>query len=119
MSDYWNRDFDPLNPEDPYRRNAKMDPDARAANTVWGWIVAAVFVAVVLAVAFGMIRQPGQLRTDTAANGANAPAATHMAPSAMAPPAITPQTTVAATPISPAPSSATPAAPTQPGGGGQ
>jgi hypothetical protein len=112
MSDYRNTDFDPLSPEDPYRRDAKMDPDVRAANAVWGWLAAAVFVVVVLAVAFGMTHQPGQVGTNTASNDVIAPAAppavTHMAPPAAAPQA-TPS--MPAPPISPAP-----AVPAQPSG---
>jgi hypothetical protein len=112
MSDYRNLDFDPLNPEDPYRRNAKMDPDVRAAHAVWGWLVAAVFVVVMLAVAFGIVHQPGQVGTNTAANDVTAPpAATRMAPPVVAPQANKPGTTLAP-PISPAPTPA-PAVPGQ------
>ena len=119
MSDYRNTDFDPLSPEDPYRRDAKLDPDLRAANTMWGWIAAAVFVVVILAVAFGVVRQPGQLGTDTASNDVTAPSAvTHMAPPAAVPPAkpgIQSGMQASPTPISPAPSPM-PNTPAQPGG---
>jgi hypothetical protein len=113
MSDYRNSDFDPLNPDDSYRRNARMDPDVRAANVVWGWVAAAVFVVVVLAVAFGMTHQPGQIGTNTAANDVTPPpAATRMAPPVAAPPTNKPATTMAP-PISPAPAPA----PAQPSDG--
>jgi hypothetical protein len=108
MSDYRNSDFDPLNPDDPYRRNDMMDPDVRAANAIWGWVAAAVFAIVVLAVVFGMAHQPGQVGTNTASNDITAPpAATRMAP---------PVTSPLAPPISPAPNAA-PTAPAQPNGG--
>ncbi len=112
MSDYQNSDFDPFNPKDPYRRNAKMDPDVRAANAVWGWMAAAIFVVVVLAVAFGMTHQAGQIGTNTASNDITAPpAATRMLPPATSPQTTKPGTTLAP-PISPAPP-----APAQPNGG--
>jgi hypothetical protein len=115
MSDYRNLDFDPLTPGDPSRRNGEMDPDLRAANVVWGWLVAAIFVVVVLAVAFGIARQPGQIGTNTASNDITAPpAATHMAPPA-AQQASKPATTMAP-PMGPAPNGA-PATPGQPNGG--
>jgi len=115
MSDYRNTDFNPLSPEDPYRHDAKMDPDIRAANAVWGWIAAAVFVVVVLAVAFGMTHQPGQVGTNTASNDVITPAAppavSHMAPPATAPQATPSTPATPAGPISPAPT-----APAQPSG---
>jgi hypothetical protein len=109
MSDYRNLDSDPLRPEDPYRRDAKMDPDVRAANAVWGWVAGAVLVVAVLAVAFGMALQPGKIGTNTASNDAITPAAppvTRMAPPAAAPQMTAPQATPAA-----------PVTPTQPGSG--
>jgi hypothetical protein len=83
MSDYRPPDFDPFDPNDPYRRGAKMGPKLRPSNVVTGWIVATVFVAAAIAVIFG-ITHPRQLGTDTASNdmaqrGAS-PAMTHMAP---------------------------------------
>jgi hypothetical protein len=100
MSDYRNSDFH--NPEDPFRRDSRLDPDVQASNTAWGWIAAAVFVAVLLAVAFGVGHQPGQ-GTNTASNDITPPpAATRMAPPATTtlPPAATP---APATPMMPAP----------------
>jgi hypothetical protein len=110
MSDYRNQDFNYQSPEDHVRRDAKFDPDARAANAAWGWIAAAVFLVVVLAVAFGIGHQPGQLGTNTASNDVTPPAATRMAPPAnMSPttitpaPATTPAPAITPAPITPAP----------------
>ena len=88
MSDYRNSEFG----NDPLRRDPPYDPDARAMNATWGWIAAAVFIVVVLAVAFGIGHEPN---THTASNNVTPPAATRMAPpltpaSPTAPPAVTP-----------------------------
>jgi hypothetical protein len=92
MSDYRNSEFESRN--DPLRRDPAYDPDARAMNATWGWIAAAVFIVVVLAVAFGIGRS-GQPGTNTASNDVTPPAATRMAPplapaQPAAPPAATP-----------------------------
>ena len=84
MSDYQNPEFDYRNPEDPFRRDAKLDPDVRTANMAWGWIAAAVFVVAILAIAFGVGHQPGG--THTAANDVTPPAINHMGPPATIPP---------------------------------
>jgi hypothetical protein len=94
MSDYRNQEFGYRSPEDPFRDDAKMNPDARSGNAVWGWTAAAVFLAVVLAIAFGY--HTGQPATHTASNDVTPPAA-------MAPPVPAPTF---------APASPTPAAPT-------
>ena len=83
MSDYRNPDFEPFDPNDPYRRNPKTDPDLRPSNTVTGWVVAVVFVVALLGVIFGVSREHATLGTNTASNemaqpGAS-PAETHMA----------------------------------------
>ena len=104
MSDYRNSDFGYRNPEDPFRGDAKLDPDVQTSNAAWGWFAAAVFVVVILAVAFGMGHQPGQ--TNTASNDLTPPAATRMAPPAStANPASRPAPSLAnpTPPISPAP----------------
>ena len=83
MTDFRNLDNDPFDPNDPYRRDAKLDPNLRPANAVTGWVVAAVFAVAILAVIFGLSHQPGQIGTNTASNdmGPNTPpAVTHMAP---------------------------------------
>jgi cell division protein FtsN len=90
MSD-WNSNFD-RNNQPPY------DPVARDMNATWGWVAAAVFIVIILAVAFGIGHQPGN--TNTASNDINPPATVRMAP----PPAST-------SPMAPAPSS-----PAQPSG---
>ena len=103
MSDNWNSDYDYRN--DPLRRDPAYDPDARAMNATWGWIAAAVFIVVVLAVAFGIGHEPGQSGTNTASNDVTPPAATRMAPPLItpAPPAAPPATTPA--PATPTPNS--------------
>jgi hypothetical protein len=92
-------DYDYRNPEDPFQRDAAYDPNARSGNSAWGWVAAAVFVAIVLAVVFGMGHQTGQNGPNTAANETRPPAST------MAPPAGTPA------PTNPAPTNPTPANP--------
>jgi hypothetical protein len=113
MSDFRDSDFnyrnanDPLqrNASDPLQRNATYDPDSRAMNATWGWVAAAVFVVVVLAVAFGFGHKPGETGTNTAYNDANPPAVTHMAPPATQPaPSTTPAPTGTPAPVTPAPS---------------
>jgi hypothetical protein len=105
MSDYRNLNYDYRNPEDPFPNDAKLDPHARAPNAAWGWIAAAVFLAVILAVAFGAGHRPGQpLGTDTASNDAAPPAATQMAPPAtIRPPSTTPAPGTPTPPVTAAP----------------
>jgi len=102
MSDYRNLDYRDSN--DPLRRDASYDPDSRAMKAAWGWIAAAVFVVVVLAVAFGIGHQPGPI--NTAANDITPPAATRMAPPASMPGSTTLTPNTPAAPISPAPNTA-------------
>lgn len=96
MSDYRNPNFDYRDPNDPLRHDTRFDPDMRSANAAWGWIAAAVFLVVVLAIAFGVGHQ-GQF--NTASNDTAPPAMSRMnsppATSGMAKPA---------TPMTPAPS---------------
>src|SRR3974377_1125986 len=87
-------DYDYRNPEDPFQHDTAYDPNVRTANSAWGWIAAAVFVAIVLAVVFGMGHQPGQNGTNTAMNQTKPPATTQMAPPAN-PSSMTPSTTPA------------------------
>ena len=94
-------DYNYHGPEDPFRRDDVYDPNARGGNTAWGWIAAAVFLVVVLAMLFGVGHQAGQTGTNTASNDAN-PAATRMAPANPAPSNI-PPTTAAPAPAKPAP----------------
>jgi|HubBroStandDraft_3_1064219.scaffolds.fasta_scaffold964688_2 hypothetical protein len=100
-------DYNYPGPEDPLRRDDIYDPNARRGNTAWGWIAAAVFLVVVLAMLFGVGHQAGQ-GTNTASNDTTAPA-TRMAPATPAPsnvpPTIaTPAPTNPAPPVTPAPS---------------
>src|SRR6202035_1664302 len=99
MSDYRNSEFDYRN--DPLRRDPAYDPDARAMNATWGWIAAAVFIVVVLAVAFGIGHEPNQSGTNTAANDVTPPAATRMAPPLTAGPTAATPAPAALTPNSP------------------
>ena len=103
MSDY--RNYDYRDPNDPLRREGPQYPDAPAMNTTWGWIAAAVFLVVVLAVAFGIDHQPSQI--NTASNDTVPPPAVHMAPPTMAP-APGPATTTTRPPIAPAPAAPAP-----------
>jgi hypothetical protein len=83
-------DYDYRNPEDPFQRDTAYDPNVRTGNSAWGWVAAAVFVAIVLAVVFGMGHQPGQNGTNTASNEMRPPAATQMAPPASTKPSPAP-----------------------------
>ena len=96
-------DYDYRNPEDPFQRDTAYDPNVRTGNSAWGWIAAAVFVAIVLAVVFGMGRQPGQNGTNTASNEARAPATTQMKPPTTNPSPTSPAPANPAPPVTPAP----------------
>jgi hypothetical protein len=99
MSDYDYRD-----PDDPFQRDTAYDPNVRTGNSAWGWIVAAVFVAIVLAVVFGIGHQTGQNGTNTAANETRP--ATQMAPPASNPsPSTSPSPTTSTAPAPANPSS--------------
>ena len=106
MSDFRNSNYDYRNPDDPFRADANLDPNVRAPSAAWGWVAAAVFLVIVLAVAFGFGHHPGQLGTNTASNEISPPAVNHMSP----PASLTPPQTA------PAPGTPTPpaAAPTSP-----
>ncbi len=98
MSDYRNPNFDYRDPNDPLRYDTRLDPDARSANAAWGWIAAAVFLVVVMAIAFGVGHQ-GQLGTNTASNDTAPPPAM----SRMSPPSATTAPTSPAPPVTPTP----------------
>jgi hypothetical protein len=109
MSDYRNLDSDYRDPQDLDRRDAKLDPDARATNVMWGWVIGAVFVLAALAVVFGASHQPAG--TNTASNNVTPPATNRMAPPTPMPtPSMAP---TPATPIAPAPSTPAPNPPGQ------
>jgi cell division protein FtsN len=91
-----NSDFNYRNNSDPSRPNDPYDPDARTMNATWGWIAAAVFLVVVLAIAFGMGHQGKELNTASNDPASPPPATTRMAP---------PATPNAPQPIAPTPNS--------------
>jgi hypothetical protein len=70
MSDY--RD-----PNDPMYGNLGYEPADRRTNSGWGWIAAALFLVIVLALAFGVAHEP----TRVASNDTRS-AATHTTPPA-------------------------------------
>jgi len=72
MSDY-------RNSTDPLRHDMRYDADARSTNAAWGWIAGAVFLVVVLALAFGIGHTPNQ-DNDRVANNMSPPAATRSTP---------------------------------------
>ncbi|MFZ0422168.1 MAG: hypothetical protein WAL80_04750 [Xanthobacteraceae bacterium] len=108
MTDYRDMDPDFHNPDDPFRRDAALSPDAGASNTIWGWVAAAVFIVALLAVGFGIWGKPQSNDMNTAFNGP-APQATHIPPPApmpaptMAPAPATPSAPVIAAPSAPGP----------------
>jgi hypothetical protein len=112
MTDYRNMDPDFHNPEDPFRRDPALSPDAGASNAMWGWVAAAVFIVAVLAVGFGIWGKPQSNGMNTASNDQTAPAVTRMAP-----PAPMPTPTMAPTPPAPPSAPVTPA-PSAPGPAG-
>jgi hypothetical protein len=92
------------NPNDPFyhdQLNTRRDndPDARSYNATWGWIAGALFLVVILAIAFGIGREPMQ----TASNDVHP-----SAPVQMVPPA-------GPKPVTPAPTPSQPVPPTAPG----
>ena len=97
-------DYNYPGPEDPLRRDDIYDPNARTGNTAWGWIAAAVFLVVVLAMLFGVGHQAGQNGTNTASNDTNAPARMAPATSNVPPTTAAPSPANPAPPVSPAPS---------------
>ncbi|HEX3949462.1 MAG TPA: hypothetical protein VHW95_06400 [Steroidobacteraceae bacterium] len=103
MSDFRNSDH--RSADDPLQRNQPYDPDARAMNATWGWVAAAVFIVVVLAVAFGFGHRP-ESGTSTAYNDTNPPAATRTAPPVNPAPTTAPAPTGTPAPVAPAPSPA-------------
>jgi hypothetical protein len=76
MSDY--RD-----PNDPMFRNAGYEPAERNSGTSWGWIAGAVFLVIVLALAFGVGHEPSRVAS-------NAPPPETSAPPPSALPGLTP-----------------------------
>jgi len=113
LSDYRNQDFAGLTADDPFRSDGWISPDVRPANVAWGWVAAAVFLVVILAVAFGIGHQPGGIGTNTASNDVAPPAVIHMAPPAsLLPPTAKPAPSTMP-PIAPSPNTPAPHAGTQ------
>lgn len=71
MSDYRDRN-------DSLTRNTAYEPAYRGTHSGWGWIAAAAFLVIVLAIAFGVRHEPNRV----ALNSSTPPAATHMTPPA-------------------------------------
>ena len=100
MSDYRTSNLDFRNPDEPFRN----DPNVRTSRAASGWIAAAVFLVIVLAVALGAGHKPGQRGTNIAANNMAPPPAAHIAPTTVPPPSATPApAAIAPPPITPAP----------------
>jgi hypothetical protein len=57
MSDY--RD-----PNDPMYGNTAYEPAGRRDGTSWGWIAGAVFLVIVLALAFGVGHEPSRVASN-------------------------------------------------------
>jgi hypothetical protein len=109
MTDYRDMDPDFDNPADPFRRDPRLSPDTRPSNTIWGWVVAAVFVVALLAVGFGIWGKPRSNDMNTAFN-APAPQAAHIPPPAPMPaPTMAPAPATPSAPVTPAPSAPGPA----------
>ena len=80
MSDYHNSN-------DPLGRDLRYNPVTRSANAVWGWLAGAVFLAVVVAVAFSVGHGPNHAGSNnTLANNMSPPASSRMTPPTPAPP---------------------------------
>ncbi|MGB6538961.1 MAG: hypothetical protein WBF58_23720 [Xanthobacteraceae bacterium] len=85
MSDY------NYNSDDPWRRDTAYDLNARRRGSAWGWIAGAVFLAIVLGIAFGVGHTPNSGRNNVFANsGAPPMAQPHLAPSGPAKPTYSP-----------------------------
>ncbi len=83
MFDDRNVNSDYPNSNDPLRYDTRAgDPDQRVADATWRWIAAAVFVVVVLAVAFGFSHAPSQAPDRVANNNAMSPPHATTAPPA-------------------------------------
>jgi hypothetical protein len=107
MPDYRNPNSDYRSARSPVRREIPADPDKRAANTAWGWLVAAVLMVAVLAVAFGFEHRSGQTDINTASNEAPPPVTIPASPATppantMTPPPANPAAPLAVAPNTPA-----------------
>jgi len=92
------------NPNDPFyrdelNRDLAVESSTRTSNATWGWIAGALFLVVILAIAFGIGHEP----TMTASNDMAPPASTQMAPPTSSPSPLNP------TPAQPQPAKPAPA----------
>lgn len=102
MSDFRNNDPLYRDPNNPMTGNIGYEP-AERRSTGWGWIAGAVFLVIVLALAFGAGHESNNSRV--ASNSPTPPAATH--PLTVGPTATSPAPPAApglAPPPAPAPS---------------
>ena len=79
MSDY-------RNSNDPLRRDTRYDPDTRGTSSMWSWIAGAVFLVIVVAVAFSVGRTPNHAGSDNNLANNVPPASSRMTPPTPAPP---------------------------------
>jgi hypothetical protein len=93
------------NPNDPLGRNTPYDLNAGSDNTAWGWVAGAVFVVLLLALAFGIGHKPNQAGPNTFAN--NTPPATIQPAPAPSGPASSAYSPTPINPANPAPLSPT------------
>ncbi|HEX4408412.1 MAG TPA: hypothetical protein VH206_06550 [Xanthobacteraceae bacterium] len=91
-------------PNDPYRNDPNLASAGGADNTAWGWIAAAVFVLVIVAVGFGLGHKPGENGINTASNDMSPPAVTRIPPPVPMPaPTMAPAPATPSAPVTPAP----------------
>jgi hypothetical protein len=83
MSDY--RD-----PNEPMWRNTPYTADRRSYNATWGWVAGAVFLVIVLAIAFGVRNEPTHTASNDAAPSARMAPARPMNPAGPANPSLRP-----------------------------
>ena len=82
MSDY-------RNPNDPMWQGGEYEPAGRSYGSGWGWIAGAMFLVIVLALAFGVGHEPSRVASNNAAPPqTTAPAAPSMLPGTL--PGLTP-----------------------------
>jgi hypothetical protein len=87
MSDF--RNSDPLHrdPNDPKGGNVGYEPANRRDTAGWGWIAGAVFLAILVAIAFGLGHEPNNR---VASNDVTPPAAMHPLGAPMTSPGLAP-----------------------------
>jgi hypothetical protein len=73
-------------PNDPMYGNTGYEPAGRRTGTSWGWIAGAVFLVIILALAFGVGHEPSRV----ASNNNTAETTTPMTPPAPPSPSTVP-----------------------------